>query len=60
VIERGGKAICRIVPAGPRVCTVGELEAVLKSSPRPDRGYLEELEQLSRQQPALPADPWAR
>jgi antitoxin (DNA-binding transcriptional repressor) of toxin-antitoxin stability system len=60
VIERGGKEVCRIGPVGPTRCTLRELARTLGSEPRPDEAYLDELEALTRRQPALPEPPWGR
>ena len=34
VVERGGEAVCRLVPAGPRKCTVADLIRALETAPR--------------------------
>ncbi|HEY7953972.1 MAG TPA: hypothetical protein VII38_01730 [Polyangia bacterium] len=60
VVERGGESVCRIVPAGPRRCTVADLVRALHSGPRPDAGYLETIEKLAHKQPKLPRPPWGR
>lgn len=60
VVERGGEPVCRIVPAGPAPRTVRDLADVLERAPRPDARYLDELEQLLNEQPAMPAEPWER
>ena len=60
VVERGGEAVCRIVPAGPPRCTVADLVRALEAAPRPDAEYLSGLERLSKTQPKAPKGPWAR
>jgi antitoxin (DNA-binding transcriptional repressor) of toxin-antitoxin stability system len=60
VIERGGEAVCRIVPAGPPRCTVAMLVRALKAAAAPDAGYLDAVEKLTRDQPRLPRSPWPR
>lgn len=60
VVERGGEAVCRIVPAGPPRCTVTDLLRVLKSAPLPDSGYLRAVKALTRRQPKLRKGPWER
>lgn len=60
VVERGGEAVCRIVPAGPPRCTVADLVRVLKVAPRPDAEYLDGVEAASRGQTRLPKGPWGR
>jgi len=60
VVERGGDAVCRIVPAGPRQCTFADLARALKGAPRPDAGYLDTVEALTKRQPKTPKSPWER
>ncbi len=60
VVERGGEVVCRIVPAGPRRCTVADLVRVLKSAPRPDADFFTTVGKLSKTQPKLPRGPWGR
>ena len=60
VIERGGEPICRIIPARPSRFTVADLVRLLRSAPKPDRGYWEILEKVKKRQPALPKSPWRR
>jgi hypothetical protein len=57
VVERGGQPVCRIVPAGPRKCTVADLVEFLRTAPRPDPGYWDDLEEITRSQPAVPKLP---
>lgn len=60
VVERGGEAVCQIVPAGPARCTVADLVRALKAAPTPDAEYFATLEELTKKQPRLPRDPWRR
>lgn len=60
VVERGGEAVCRIVPAGPHRCTVADLVRALKLAPVPDADYLDAVEALTKEQPKLPKGPWER
>ena len=60
VFERGGEAVCRIVPAGPPRCTVADLVRALKAAPVPDADYLDAVERASKSQPKLPRGPWGR
>ena len=57
LIERGGQPVCRILPAGPRTCTVAELVELLRAAPQPDPGYWTDLEDIIRSQPPLPRAP---
>jgi antitoxin (DNA-binding transcriptional repressor) of toxin-antitoxin stability system len=60
VIERRGEVVCRIVPAGPRQCTVADLVRVLKSAPSPDTRYFDTLDTLAKAQPKLRKGPPVR
>ena len=57
VVERGGEAVCRIVPAGPPRCTVADLVRALKASSPPDAEYLDAVEKITKAQPKLPRSP---
>jgi len=57
VVERGGQPVCRIVPAGPRQCTVADLVEFLRSAPKPDPGFWDDLEEIVRSQPPVPKAP---
>jgi antitoxin (DNA-binding transcriptional repressor) of toxin-antitoxin stability system len=58
VVERGGQPVCRIVPVGPAQCTVSDLRKLLEGAPHPDAEFLDEVDELARAQPTLPAGPW--
>ena len=60
VIERGGQPVCRIVPARPVKFTLRDLVQLLKTIPKPDPGYWDDIEKLKRNQPPLPESPWER
>jgi prevent-host-death family protein len=60
VIERGGEPICRIIPARPVARTAAEVLRLLDSMPKPDPGYWDTLEEITKRQPALPDSPWPR
>jgi antitoxin (DNA-binding transcriptional repressor) of toxin-antitoxin stability system len=60
VIERGGEPVGRLSPAIPARCTLAQLARLLHGLPRPDSGYWDTLEAITRRQPALPKPPWRR
>ena len=60
VVERGGRPICEIMPAMPLRFTLTELVALLRSAPKPDAGYWDTLEKITRHQPLAEPSPWAR
>ena len=60
VIERGGEPICRMVPVGPKKCTVADLVHILRTAPKPDPGYWDDLEDIIKNQPPVQESPWER
>lgn len=60
VIEQAGEPICRVAPVGRPQRTVRDLVHMLQSAPRPDDGYLDAVEEIVNNQPALPETPWER
>jgi len=53
VVERDGKPICEILPAGPPKFTGAELANLLRSLPKPDEEYLALVEELIAKQPSI-------
>jgi hypothetical protein len=53
VVERGGKPICEILPAGSARISGAELAGLLRSLPKPDSQYLSIVEDLTRKQSAV-------
>jgi prevent-host-death family protein len=60
VVERGGQPVCRIVPARPSTLTLRDLVQALKTIPKPDPAYWDDVEKINRCQPPLPESPWER
>ncbi|HKV53485.1 MAG TPA: hypothetical protein VJN94_02485 [Candidatus Binataceae bacterium] len=60
VVERGGKPICEILPAGPPSFTGAELARLLHSLPKPDEDYLRIVEELITKQPTVAESGWQR
>jgi prevent-host-death family protein len=60
VIQRGGQPVCRIVPAKPAKFTLRDLAQLLRTIPKPDPGYWDVIEDITRKQPPLPKSPWER
>ena len=58
VIERGGEAVCRIVPAGSPRYTLADLSNLLSAIPKPDPAFWDDVEALSKNQPHLPESSW--
>ena len=50
VVERGGEAVCRIVPCNVPVFTLADLVKLLDTIPKPDPEYWDELETLTNNQ----------
>ncbi len=60
LVERGGVPVCEIAPAKPPRFTLSDLAGLLRDLPRPDRGYLDTVERLTRTQSAVAKGPWER
>ncbi|MGH7813037.1 MAG: type II toxin-antitoxin system Phd/YefM family antitoxin [Candidatus Binataceae bacterium] len=60
VVERGGKPICEIVPAGPAGITAGEFAELLRSLPHPGKEYLDLVEAAVRGQAPVEKPRWRR
>jgi len=61
VVERGGEAICRMLPAAPpNPLSLKELASLLREIPRPDAGYAADVRRAVRSQRRLPRSPWER
>ena len=58
VIERAGKPICQISPVKSPRFTGTDLLALLRSLPKPDPGFWDEVVEATRQEPTIPASPW--
>ena len=60
VVERNGRPICQISPPEKKGVSTRELVRILKSGPRPDKGYFKILEEITRNQPPVAPSPWER
>ena len=61
VVERGGEAICRMLPAGPlKRVTLGELAALLPELPKPDAAFAAAVRRASSKQGRAPRTTWER
>lgn len=60
VIERGGEAICVLTPVQPPRFTGADVVSLLRSLPKPDEGFWDDVEAATRQQVTLPESPWER
>lgn len=60
IIERGGAAIGELRPVAPTRFTGADLLALLKSLPRVDDGFFDDVERAIAEQPTLPESPWER
>jgi antitoxin (DNA-binding transcriptional repressor) of toxin-antitoxin stability system len=60
IVERNGKPICEISPSEKKGISTRELIEILRSSPRPDKGYFKILEKITREQPPVAPSPWDR
>lgn len=61
VVERNGEPVCRIVPVEPKSFTGADLIRLLKSLPKPDPGFWDDVEWATKHQPPMPKkSPWER
>ena len=60
VVERGGKPICEILPAGPPRFSGAEFANLLRSLPKPDEEYLAIVEDLITKQATVADSGWQR
>jgi antitoxin (DNA-binding transcriptional repressor) of toxin-antitoxin stability system len=60
VVERGGKPICEIVPAGPPKFSGSDLAKLLRSLPKPDEDYFTVVEDLISKQQTVAESGWRR
>ena len=57
VVERGGKPVCRIEPVTKNF-TCGDLADLLKSLPKPDPEFWDDVEWATKNQGTLPVIDW--
>ncbi|MDX1383079.1 MAG: hypothetical protein R3190_05500 [Thermoanaerobaculia bacterium] len=60
LIERSGKVVGELGPAGPTGFKARDLLPLLKSLPEIDHEFLEAVSRVTRNQPTLPESPWER
>jgi len=60
IVERSGRPVCEIRPADEGGVSTEELVEILRSGPHPDKGYLDVLEKITRNQPAVAPLSWER
>jgi antitoxin (DNA-binding transcriptional repressor) of toxin-antitoxin stability system len=60
VVERNGAAVCEISPAKPLAFMLSELAGLLRTPAKPDAGYWDLVEVITRNQPVVEPSPWAR
>jgi len=60
VIERGGEAVCEMVPPGRGFLSLAELAELLRSLPAPDPAYWTDVSKAATGQPHVPPSPWER
>ena len=60
VIDRGGRSVAVISPAGPQRFRISDLAALMRSAPRPDPEYFRVLENAANDQRAVEDTAWER
>ncbi len=57
VIERGGEPVCEMSHVTPPRLTGADLLTLLHSLPKPDTGYWDAVEEITKQTPVVPESP---
>jgi len=57
-VVRGGKSICEITPAQPSNFTAADLANLLAQLPKPDKEYLDTVDDLLKHQPPVAESRW--
>lgn len=60
IVERGGEAVCRIVPTMPSYVTGHDLKKAFAAIPKPDHAYWDLVADAIQTQPPPPDLPWPR
>lgn len=60
VVERNGRPVCEVLPAEPASFNGADLVQLLRSIPKPDKGYLDAVEQVIGKQPPVAQSQWER
>lgn len=60
VVERGGLPICEIIPARPPKFTGKDFVALMRSLPRPDKSYLDAVDEVIKNREPIAPSPWER
>jgi antitoxin (DNA-binding transcriptional repressor) of toxin-antitoxin stability system len=58
VIERGGEAICAMTPVQPPRFTGADVVSVLRSLPKPDEDFWDDVEAATQQKATIPVSQW--
>ena len=60
VIERGGEPVCEMSPIQPPRFTGADVVSLLRSLPKPDREFWDDVEEATRQNATIPRSLWER
>ena len=60
VVERSGRPVCEISPARAAKFTARDFVEMLKSAPRPDEQYFDDVEEVIKKRQPVAASPWRR
>jgi antitoxin (DNA-binding transcriptional repressor) of toxin-antitoxin stability system len=58
VIECAGEPVCQISPIPAKQFTLADLARLLKTLPRPDDAFFDDVEEATRNEPTIPESPW--
>jgi antitoxin (DNA-binding transcriptional repressor) of toxin-antitoxin stability system len=60
IVERSGKPICEISPTRSKKFTGRDFAEMIKSVPRPDQQYFDEVEEVIKNRQPVGPSPWRR
>jgi len=61
LVERGGRLVCEIAPVGNHNSfTAADFAEMIKSAPKPDDEYFDDVEEVIRNRQPVAPSPWRR
>jgi len=60
VVERNGRTLCEISPVHSKVFTAADFAKMIKTAPRPDDQYFDDVEEVIKNRQPIAPSPWRR
>ena len=61
IVERSGRPVCQISPAPvAKKCTAADFIQMIKTAPRPDDQYFDDVEEIIKNRQPIAPSPWRR